>query len=77
MDHDVQAFQAMDGHLVYVLGRDGRLWRDAGNRDQAELVDGELQVSAGRAAFQAIDAQRVYVLSNALRLWAETMPPGG
>jgi len=77
VDHDVQAFQAMDGHLVYVLGRDGRLWRDAGNRDQAELVDGELLVSAGRAAFQAIDAQHVYVLSNALQLWAETMPPGG
>lgn len=76
VDHDVAGFQAVDMHLAYVLGKDGRLWRELGNRDQAVLVDHHLPVASGKAAFQAIDAQHVYLLGEDHRLWGETMPAG-
>jgi hypothetical protein len=76
IDRGVAAFQAVDLHLAYVLSRDGRLWQELGNRDQAVLVDGDVLVTAGRAAFQATDAQHIYVLGNDHKLWAETMPAG-
>ena len=59
-----------------MLGRDGRLWQELGNRDRAVLVDGDVLVTDGRAAFQATDAQHIYVLGNDHKLWAETMPAG-
>jgi hypothetical protein len=73
IDQAVAAFQAIDARLAYVLGQDGRLWRQIGNRDHALLVDRALMKSGG-AAFEAIDAQRVVVLAADYKLWNETMP---
>src|SRR6266480_1609825 len=65
-----ESFQAIDDTIVYVLGIDGRLWREFGTFDNAqkprELVDGP-----GVAAFQAIDSEVVYVLGTDGRLWRE------
>lgn len=72
IDRDVAAFQAVDAHLAYVLGKDGRLWKELGNRDKAVLVDRGVMVSGG--AFLALDARRVVVLTNDYKLWNETMP---
>jgi hypothetical protein len=76
VDRAVDALEAVDMHLTYVLGNDGRLWQELGNRDQAVLVDSGLMVGAGRQSFQAIDAQHVLALGSDQKLWAETMPPG-
>ncbi len=76
VDKSVAAFQAVDMHLAYVLGKDGRLWQELGNRDQAVLVDSNVLVDLGQYAFQALDAQHVFVLGYGHKLWAETMPPG-
>lgn len=72
IDKDVAAFQAVDMHLAYVLGKDGRLWKEPGNRDKAVLVDRAVMVSGG--AFLALDARRVVVLTSDFKLWNETMP---
>jgi hypothetical protein len=74
VDQAVAAFQAMNAQLVFVLGNDGRLWRETGNRDQALLVDRDVLVAAGKGAFQAADPGHVYLLGNDRKLWAETMP---
>ena len=76
VDRDIAAFHAIDMHLAFVLGKDGRLWQELGNRDQAVLVDSNVLVGLGQLAFQALDAQHVFVLGNDHKLWAETMPPG-
>jgi hypothetical protein len=76
VDKSVAAFQAVDRHLIYVLGTDGRLWREAGGHDQAVLVDRDLLVSSGNAAFQATDPAHIYVLDSDHKLWAESMPAG-
>jgi hypothetical protein len=76
VDNAIAAFQAVDMHLVYVLGKDGRLWQELGGRDQAVLVDHNLLVAAGIPTFQALDVHHVYVLGDDRKLWAETMPPG-
>lgn len=74
IDKDVAAFQAIDMHLAYVLGKDGRLWKEHVNRDQAVLVDRAVMISGG--AFLALDEQRVIVLTSDYKLWNETMPAG-
>jgi hypothetical protein len=76
VDQEVAAFEAIDAQLVYVLGNDGRLWRETGGRDQAVLVDRDVLVGAGKAAFQAPDPAHVYLLGSDHKLWAETMPAG-
>jgi hypothetical protein len=76
VDHDVVAFQAVDMNLAYVLGHDGRLWQELGNREQAVLVDSNVMVDPDQRAFQALDAQHVFLIDNDRKLWAETMPPG-
>jgi hypothetical protein len=48
VDQSVAAFQAVDSHLVFVLGKDGRLWREPGGRDQAVLVDRDVLVNRGQ-----------------------------
>jgi hypothetical protein len=72
IDKDVAAFQVIDMHLAYVLGKDGRLWKELGSRDKAVLVDRGVMVSGG--AFLALDARRVVVLTGDHKLWNETMP---
>ncbi|HTA64087.1 MAG TPA: hypothetical protein VK753_01160 [Xanthomonadaceae bacterium] len=76
VDTSVAAFVAVDMHLAYVLGKDGRLWQELGGRDQAVLVDQDLLVQPGKPSFQAMDPQHVYVLGADRRLWAERMPAG-
>jgi hypothetical protein len=74
VDTRVAAFQAIDMHLVYVLGADGRLWQEIGGRSQAALVDRDVLVTSGRAAFQATDPSHIYLLGSDHKLWAESMP---
>jgi hypothetical protein len=76
VDQSVAAFQAMDASVSFVLGKDGRLWREIGGRQRASLVDRDVLVSAGKAAFQATDPSQVFVLGNDHRLWLEAMPGG-
>ena len=76
VDRDVAAFHAADMNLVYVLAKDGRLWQELGNRDQAVLVDRDVLTGSGTSAFQVLDAHHLYVVDRDRKLWAETMPPG-
>ena len=76
VDKSVAAFQAVDMHLAYVLGKDGRLWRVPGGRDQAVLVDRNVLAGSGNGAFQVSDPGHVYVLDGDHKLWAESMPVG-
>jgi hypothetical protein len=75
VDQAVAAFHAVDAEIVYVLDNDGRLWREAGGRDHAVLVDRGVLPGIGRAAFQA-DATHVYLLGRDHKLWVEKMPAG-
>ena len=75
IDRSIAAFQAVDMHLAYVLGKDGRLWQERGGRDNTVLVDHDVLVNLGRAAFQATDATHIYLIGSDYKLWAETMPP--
>jgi hypothetical protein len=75
VDQAVAAFQAVDAEIVYVLGNDGRLWREAGGHDQAVLVDRNVLLGIGRAAFEA-DPTHVYLLGHDHKLWVEKMPAG-
>lgn len=74
VDQAVAAFQALDAQMVFVLGKNGRLWREIGGRAQAMLIDRDVLVSAGKAAFQAPDPGHVFVLGSDHKLWAESMP---
>jgi outer membrane protein assembly factor BamB len=76
VDHDVAAFRAADMNLVFVLGQDGRLWQELGNRDQAVLVDRDVMIQTSRPTFEVLDAQHLFILDNDRKLWAEAMPPG-
>ena len=61
--------------MVFVLGKDGRLWREIGGRAQeAGAVDRDVLVTAGKAAFHADDPAHVMVLGSDHKLWAELMP---
>jgi hypothetical protein len=51
------------------------LWRDAGNRDHAQLVDHNVMASLGASAFQATDAEHVLLIDREHKLWSEKMPP--
>ncbi len=59
---------------MFVLGNDGRLWRDDGGRSEAVLVDRDLLVVAGKAAFHADDPRRVYIVATDHTLWLEALP---
>jgi hypothetical protein len=69
VDGSVRAFHAFDADTVYVLGRDGNLWREFGAWNNAlqprERVDGNVQ------AFQPLDGRLVYVLGSDGKLWRE------
>jgi hypothetical protein len=58
-------FQAVDDSTVYVLGSNGTLWREHGNMNTRDWVDGNV------LAFQAIDATNVDVLGSDGNLWHE------
>jgi hypothetical protein len=66
VDGNVASFQALDATTVYVLGKDGNLWRENGSMSNRSQVDGNV------ASFQALDATTVYVLSKDGTLWQET-----
>jgi len=74
VDQSVAAFQAMDAQMAFVLGKDGRLWREIGGRSRAVLVDRDVLVSAGKAAFHADEPGHVYLLGSDHKLWRETLP---
>jgi hypothetical protein len=74
VDQSVAAFQAMDPQMAFVLGRDGRLWREIDGRSQAMLVDRDVLVTAGKTAFHADDPARVFLLGSDHKLWLEALP---
>jgi hypothetical protein len=74
VDGPVELFQPADTNLVYVLGKDGNLWRELGDNTQRQLVDNGVALQPG--AFQAMAPAKVLVLGADHRLWLETMPPG-
>jgi hypothetical protein len=74
VDQSVAAFQAIDPATVFVLGRDGRLWRETSGRGGAVLVDRDLLVGVGKAAFRADDPRHVYILASDHKLWREALP---
>ena len=74
VDQSVAAFRAIDAQLAYVLGQDGRLWRELGGRDHAVLIDRDVLVTSGNAAFEAADPAHIYLLGSDHKLWAESMP---
>jgi hypothetical protein len=76
IDHDVAAFRAADMNLVFVLGKDGRLWQELGNRDQAVLVDRDVMIGNGQPTFEVLDAHHLFIVGEDHKLWAESMPPG-
>jgi outer membrane protein assembly factor BamB len=76
VDRDVAAFRAADMNLTFVLGKDGRLWQELGNRSQAVLVDRDVMIGSGQPTFEVLDAQHLFVVGHDRKLWAETMPPG-
>jgi hypothetical protein len=76
VDNAVAAFLAVDFHLAYVLGNDGRLWRELGGHNQAVLVDRDVLVTSGRSAIQVTDSGHILLLDNQHKLWAESMPSG-
>lgn len=65
VDGEVALFQGLSPDLIYVLSRDGQLWRERIGAARA-LVDRRVK------AFQAIDADIVYVLGTDGVLWRET-----
>jgi hypothetical protein len=60
------SFQALDATTVYVLGSDGKLWRETGD------LNNRSQVDANVGLFSALDATTVYVLGTDRKLWRET-----
>jgi hypothetical protein len=76
IDHDISAFRAVDMTLVYVVGTDGRLWQERGDRAHAVLVDTGMAVDGPHAAIHVIDPQHLYLIDAQHQLWAEVMPPG-
>lgn len=65
VDASVAKFRAIDGSLVYVLGTDGKLWRENGNSANRTMVDANVQ------SFQPMGANIVYVLGTDGNLWRE------
>ena len=60
-------FQAIDANLVYVLGADGQLWREAGSAQARTLVAKDV------IAFQYLPAgDTVYVLAADGTLWRKS-----
>jgi hypothetical protein len=63
------SFQALDDTVVYVLGSDGKLWREFGTYDNSSWP--RVMVDANVRGFQAIDDTLVYVLGSDGKLWRE------
>jgi hypothetical protein len=69
VDGSVRAFRALDASTVYVLGTDGKLWREFDNWDNA--LKPRVSVDRNVNAFQALDASTVFVLGTDGTLWRE------
>ena len=61
--------QQFDDTVVYVLGSDGKLWREFGTYDNSSRP--RVMVDANVKGFQAIDDTLVYVLGSDGKLWRE------
>src|SRR5260370_3928977 len=61
----ISSFGAIDGFLVYVLGTDGKLWREWGDWSNRVSVDDNV------LWFWAIDSNFVYVQGGDNQLWRE------
>jgi hypothetical protein len=74
VDQSVATFQAINSQTVFVLGKDGRLWREISGRSQAMLVDRDVLVTSGKTAFHADDPAHVFLLGSDHKLWLEALP---
>ena len=71
IDRAVRGFRAVDADTVYVLAKDGKLWREAGQRDN--LLQPAVEVDTHVVAFQSLGGRTVYVLGGDGNLWRETV----
>jgi hypothetical protein len=67
VDGTVRAFRGFDASIVYVLGTDGKLWREFETWDNA--LKPRKNVDNNVTAFQALDANIVFVLGTDGTLW--------
>jgi hypothetical protein len=69
VDGSVRAFRGLDASLVYVLGTDGKLWREFETWNN--VLQPRQNVDNNVNSFQALDAQIVYVLETDGTLWRD------
>jgi len=69
VDGSVRAFHGLDASLVYVLGTDGKLWREFDSWNNA--LQPRQNVDNNVNAFQALDAYIVFVLGTDGTLWRD------
>jgi hypothetical protein len=71
IDGSVRGFRGLDADTVYVLAKDGKLWRESGERNN--ILQPPVEVDTHVAAFQPLGGRAVYVLSADGSLWRETV----
>jgi hypothetical protein len=69
VDGAVRSFWALDASTVYVLGTDGKLWREFDTWNNA--LKPRVSVDRNVNAFQALDVTTVFVLGTDSTLWRE------
>jgi hypothetical protein len=69
VDGSVRSFRGLDTSLVYVLGTDGKLWREFDTWNNA--LQPRQNVDNNVNAFQALDAYVVFVLESDGTLWRD------
>ena len=74
VDGNVGAFQARDPDTVFVLSRQGDLWREHAPFGDGHVPPQREQVDGNVGAFQALDPDTVFILSKQGALWREHAP---
>jgi hypothetical protein len=70
VDGSVRAFRPFDGRAVYVLGTDGKLWREFGTWNNA--AEPRVEIDQSVTAFRPLNADTIFVLRNDGALWRES-----
>jgi hypothetical protein len=71
IDGSVRVFRGLDADTVYVLAKDGKLWRESGERNN--ILQPPVEVDTNVAAFQPLGGRTVYILGADGNLWRETV----
>ncbi len=69
IDENVKEFRPLGGGVVYVLGADGKLWKEHPDRQNREPIDENVK------EFRAVGDDVVYVLDVDGTLWRERPAP--